>query len=205
MAERKKMRRATLFSAIISLISFAYKMGLGIYAMSLVLMIASLSTLFVFICKIIFVKNITGTRAAKKKAYLGMAISALAYSLVFVLFAVLKVFEIDISKQNNYQGWIEILFIAFLFIMFVLSLINLKGALEKTDIMVIGLKEMTFLSALTDLVIIEGFVSRIILTYYDVPVMTTIDEWFPLGVSAVLLIIPLIMFIRFARYKAETK
>ena len=101
--------------------------------MSLVLMIASLSTLFVFICKIIFVKNITGTRAAKKKAYLGMAVSALAYSLVFVLFAVLKVFEIDISKQNNYQGWIEILFIAFLFIMFVLSLINLKGALEKTD------------------------------------------------------------------------
>ena len=180
-------------------------MGLGIYAMSLVLMIASLSTLFVFICKVIFVKNITGTRAAKKKAYLGMAISALAYSLVFVLFAVLKVFEIDISKQNNYQGWIEILFIAFLFIMFVLSLINLKGALEKTDIMVIGLKEMTFLSALTDLVIIEGFVSRIILTYYDVPVMTTIDEWFPLGVSAVLLIIPLIMLIRFARYKAETK
>ena len=205
MGQKVKMRRTTLFSAIISLISFAYKMGLGIYAMSLVLMIASLSTLFVFICKIIFVKNITANRASKKKAYLGMAISALLYSLVFVLFAVLKVFDIDISKNSNYQGWIEILFIAFLFIMFILSLINLKGALEKTDIMVIGLKEMTFLSALTDLVIIEGFVSRIILTYYDVPVMTTIDEWFPLGVSTLLLLIPLIMFIRFVRYKAETK
>ena len=205
MAERKKMRRATLFSAIISLISFAYKMGLGIYAMSLVLMIASLSTLFVFICKIIFVKNITGTRAAKKKAYIGMAVTALAYSLLFVLFAVLKVYNIDISKENNYQGWIELLFIGFLLLMFILSLINLKGALEKTDIMVIGLKEMTFLSALTDLVIIEGFVSRIIRKYYELPVMDTVDAWFPLGVSAVLLLIPLIMFIRAIRYQAETK
>ena len=205
MGQKVKMRRSTFFSAIISLISFAYKMGLGIYAMSLVLMIASLSTLFVFICKIIFVKNITATRAAKKKAYIGMATTALLYSLVFVLFAVLKVNNIDISKQNNYQGWIELLFIGFLLVMFILSLINLKGALEKTDIMVIGLKEMTFLSALTDLVIIEGFVSRILRKYYELPVMDTVDAWFPLGVSAALLIIPLIMFIRAIRYQPETK
>ena len=71
MGSKTKLRRSTLFSAIISFISFLYKAGLGVYAMSLVLIIASLSTLFVFITKIIFVKNITAKRDAKKKAYLG--------------------------------------------------------------------------------------------------------------------------------------
>ena len=202
MGSKVKMRRTTLFSAIISLISFLYKAGLGVYTMSLVAIVASLSTLCVFICKIIFVKNVTASRESKKKAYIAMAITAFIYSLIFVLFAVLKVNNIDISKTNNYQGWIELLFIGFLLLMFILSLINLKGALEKTDIMVIGLKEMTFLSALTDLVIIEQFVSRIILKYYEAPVMATIDAYFPLGVSAALLIIPVVMFIRSLRYKA---
>jgi len=196
------MRRLTLFSAIISLLSFVYKAGLGVYTMSLVMIIASISTLCVFICKIIFVKNVTASRESKKKAYIAMAITAFIYSLIFVLFAVLKVNNIDISRTNNYQGWIELLFIGFLLLMFILSLINLKGALEKTDIMVIGLKEITFLSALTDLVIIEQFVSRIIQKYYELPIMNTIDAYVPLGVGVVLLIIPVIMFIKSIRYKA---
>ena len=196
------MPRSTLLSAIISSFGFIYKAGLGIYTMSLVMIIASLSTLCVFVCKIIFVKNVTASRESKKKAYIAMAITAFVYSVIFVLFAVLKVNNIDISRTNNYQGWIELLFIGFLLVMFILSLINLKGALEKTDIMVIGLKEMTFLSALTDLVIIEQFVSRIIQKYYELPVMATIDAYVPLGVGAVLLIIPVIMFIRSIRYKA---
>ena len=170
--------------------------------MSLVMIIASISTLCVFICKIIFVKNVTASRESKKKAYIAMAITAFIYSLIFVLFAVLKVNNIDISRTNIYQGWIELLFIGFLLLMFILSLINLKGALEKTDIMVIGLKEITFLSALTDLVIIEQFVSRIIQKYYELPIMNTVDAYVPLGVGAVLLIIPVIMFIRSIRYKA---
>ena len=203
MGEKVKMRRMTLFSAIISLISFLYKAGLGIYAMSLVLIIASLSTLFVFICKIIFVKNLTAKREQKKKAYLGITITAFLYSLVFVLFAVLKVNGIDISKQNNYQGWIELLFIGFLLVMFILSVINLKGALNKTDIMVIGLKEITFLSALTDLVIIEEYISRIILKYQEVPNMEQINSLFVLGVSITLLLVPVIMFIRFMKYDTK--
>ncbi|MBE6133110.1 MAG: hypothetical protein E7178_00330 [Erysipelotrichaceae bacterium] len=202
MASKVKMRRLTLFSAIISLLSFVYKAGLGVYTMSLVMIIASISTLCVFICKIIFVKNVTASRESKKKAYIAMAITAFIYSLIFVLFAVLKVNNIDISRTNNYQGWIELLFIGFLLLMFILSLINLKGALEKTDIMVIGLKEITFLSALTDLVIIEQFVSRIIQKYYELPIMNTIDAYVPLGVGVVLLIIPVIMFIKSIRYKA---
>ena len=86
--------------------------------------------------------------------------------------------------------------------MFVLSLINLRGALEKTDLMVIGLKEMTFVSALADLVIIEEFVSRIVLRYQEVPNMAMINSYFTLGVVGLMLLVPVLMFIRFVRYKA---
>ena len=197
-----KGKKSTIISAIISFFSFGYKLALGIYTSSLVLIIASFSTLMVFICKVVFVKNITASRASKKKAYLVMALAALIYSLIFMLFVVLKVSGIDISNKKEYEGLFGLIFIGFIFIMFILSIINLKGALEKTDIMVIGLKEMTFISALADLVIIQAFVSRIILTYYDIPLLTKIDAFFPLGIGVLMLVISTIMITRSARYKA---
>lgn len=202
MGDKVKAKRLTLLSAIVSFISFAYKMGLGIMTLSLVLMVASISTLLVFICKVLFVRNLTMGRDKKKKAYLFMAIAVFAYALLFLLFAVLKVNGIDTSNQNTYEGLWGSLFIAFIVVMFVLSLIKLRGALEKTDLMVIGLKEMTFVSALADLVIIEEFVSRIVLRYQEVPYMATINSYFTLGVVGVMLILPIFMFVRFARYKA---
>lgn len=202
MGDKVKAKRLTLLSAIVSFISFAYKMGLGIMTLSLVLMVASISTLLVFICKVLFVRNLTMGRDKKKKAYLFMAIAVFAYALLFLLFAVLKVNGIDTSNQNTYEGLWGSLFIAFIVVMFILSLIKLRGALEKTDLMVIGLKEMTFVSALADLVIIEEFVSRIVLRYQEVPYMATINSYFTLGVVGVMLILPIFMFVRFARYKA---
>ena len=192
----------TALTAIISLISFIYKCGLGIYSMSLVLIIASLSTLMVFICKVAFVKTVNKSRAAKKKSYLAMTIATLVYSLIFICFIVLKIFDIDISSQKTYEGWLGILLISFMVIMFVLSVIKLRGALEKTDLMVIGLKEITFISALADLVIIESFAYGVYLTYYETnEVLSRVNDYFPLGVGITMLLGVLIMFIRYSRYK----
>ena len=200
--EKQKLKRMTALTAIISLVSFIYKCGLGIYSMSLVLIIASLSTLMVFICKVAFVKTVNKSRAAKKKSYLAMTIATLVYSLIFICFIVLKIFDIDISTQKTYEGWLGILLISFMVIMFVLSIIKLRGALEKTDLMVIGLKEITFISALTDLVIIESFAYGVYLTYYETnEVLTRVNDFFPLGVSITMLLGVLIMFIRYSRYK----
>ena len=87
-------------------------------------------------------------------------------------------------------------------LMFVLSIYKLKGALENDDLVFIGLKEMIFVSALADIVIIEEFVSRIVLRYQEVPNMATINSYFVLGVVGLMLLIPVFMFIRFLRYKA---
>ena len=199
---KTKLKRTVYITAIISLLSFAYKLTLGILNMSLILMIAATSTLLVFSAKVLFLKNYTKTREQKKKAYLVIAIITLIYSVIFVLFSVLKVYGIDASNQKTYEGWFGSLFIAFILVMFILSLLGLRGALEKTDIIVVGLKEIIFVSALTDLVIIEEFISRIILEYQDVVNMALINSYFTLGVAALMLIIPTIMIIRGVRYKA---
>ena len=203
MASKKKMKTLTFISAIVTLLSFAYKATLSFLTMSMVLMVASVSTLMVFICKAIFVRNVLETRDKKKRAYFIMALAVFLYSLIFIAFVVLKLNDIDISREIPFDGLYAILFIAVLFVLFILSVIGLKGALEKTDIMVIGLKEMTFVSALADLVIIEEFVSIIILKYKEIEYMSKINGYFSLGVGALMLVTSLLMFIRFFRYKAS--
>lgn len=203
LGEKKKMKRMTFLTSLITLFSFLYKAGLGVMTTSIVLIIASLSTLMVFICKILFVRNVLQTRDKKKRAYLFMAISILVYALIFICFIVLKVNGIDISNDKTYDGLIGSLLIAFMLIMFILSCRGLRGALEKTDIMVIGLKEMTFVSALADLVIIEEFISRIILEYKEIEILIFINSYFSLGVAILMFVVGIIMLIRFFRYKTE--
>ena len=202
MGEKKKLKRMTFLTSLITLVSFLYKAGLGIWTTSMVLIIASISTLMVFICKIVFVRNVLATRADKKKAYLIMTLSILVYALIFIAFVVLKVNGIDISNDKTYEGWLGSLLILFMLVMFILSCKNLRGALEKTDIMVIGLKEMTFVSALADLVIIEEFVSRIILEYKQIDVLVFINSYFSLAVGVLMVVVGIIMLVRFFRYEA---
>ena len=201
MSEKKKLRRITFFTSIITLISFLYKAGLGLLTRSLVLIIASISTLMVFICKITFIKNVLATRDKKKKAYLTMTIAILVYALIFIAFVVLKVNGIDISNDKTYKGLLGSLLILFMLIMFILSCKRLRGALEKNDLMVIGLKEMTFVSALADLVIIEEFVSRIILEYKQIGMLAFINSYFSLVVGILMVIVGIIMIIRFSKYE----
>ena len=90
--EKQKLKRMTALTAIISLVSFIYKCGLGIYSMSLVLIIASLSTLMVFICKVAFVKTVNKSRAAKKKSYLWWLVNR-AYTVEYVKMVPAKCFS----------------------------------------------------------------------------------------------------------------
>lgn len=203
MAKKLKLtaRKIAIISAAITLVSFGYKLTLGILAASLVLIIASMSTLLVFLCKLFFVKSCNATREEKKKTYFVMIILLFAYAALFILFVVLKVAGIDTSNQKTYEGWLGALLIAFMLLMFVLSIIKYKGALEKNDLMVIGLKQMIFVSALTDVIIIVEYISRIILEYKEVPVLYTINTYLPLAVGVVMIIVGIKMIDRFRKYK----
>lgn len=196
-------KKITLLMAIISLVSFLYKIGLGVISNSIILIIASLSTAVVCACKFIFWKDMNADRKAKKKSYFLMMILALSFAVLFLLFAVLKVGGIDTSSKNNFKGVIGYIFIAFVILMFVLSIINLRGALQKDDIMVIGIKEMTFVSALADAVIIQEFLYKVIPHYRDIPFMKLLNSYFPLIIAVLMIIVPIYMFRRFKEYEAE--
>lgn len=200
MSKRSSAQVGAIISAAISLIAFLYKFSLGVLTASIILMVASGSTLIVFFCKVLFIKNINSTRYRKKVAYFIMMILALSFGVLFLLFAVLKIGGIDTSRSNNFTGWLSYLFMAFVILMFLLSIINLKGALEKDDIMVIGLKEMTFVSALADAVIIEEFLYKTILYSLNIPFLSIVNNYFPLLVAVFMLSIPFFMFRRYREY-----
>ena len=203
MAKKKlTAKKIALLMAIISLVSFLYKLSLGIISSSMILIVASLSTLVVCICKFIYWKDMTADRSAKKRAYFFMMVLALAFGVLFLLFAVLKVGGIDTSSKRSFTGIIGLVFIAFVILMFVLSILKLKGALEKSDLIVIGLKEMIFVSALADAVIIQEFLYKVVPHYRDVPFMGIINNYFPLIIAVVMLLVPVKMFSRFRRYES---
>ena len=192
--------KIAVISAIVSFVSFGYKLALGIITSSMILIIASISALMIFICKLMFVRNTTKTKEQKKRAYFIMTIAATIFVALFVLFSVLKVGGIDTSNQKTYSGWAGALFILFILIMFVLSVIKLRGALEKNDLVFKGLKEMTFISALTDVVIIMEFIYRIVRHYIQdvniVKIVRLTNNYSSIAVSVFMIIVVVSMFKR---------
>lgn len=198
-------KQLAIAMAIIALVSFAYKFTVGMIAMSLVMIVAAIPTFFVFLCKFLYAKHMDQPRKEKKKAYFLMFIFTASFSLLFILFSILKVGGIDISIENKFDGWVGLIFIFFIIAMFILSIINLKGALNKTDLVVIGIKEISFVSALTDAVMINEFVYRVIvryiLQYIKIPLYDFLNNLFPLAVGVIMAIVPFIMLKRFIKYK----
>lgn len=196
--------------AFICLVSFLYKFTIGIMSLSMVLMIAAIPTLFVFICKFLYAKNMHQTDEQKRKSYFMMMIATASFSLLFILFSTLKVGGIDITHENTLKGWIGLVFIFFIIAMFVLSIINLKGALQKDDLVVIGIKEISFVAALADGVMIYGFLYRVLLKYLEeyldgVLFISYINRFLPLGIAILMAVVPLLMLRRYLRYKKQMK
>lgn len=206
---KKKMtpKRIAIIMALVSLASFLYKFVLGVLTPSALLIIASFPTAFVFICKTMYAKHMDATRQSKKKGYFIMTIGTASFAVLFFLFSSLKIGGIDITIKNRFTGWIGLIFIFFIILMFALSIINLRGALNKTDLIVIGIKEITFESALADGVMIEEFLYRVILHYLEdkLPILEYIDRSFGMLIGIFMLVIPIIMFNRWRHYDPEMK
>ena len=195
-------KRLAIAMAIIALVSFLYKFTIGVMSLSIVLIIAAVPTLFVFICKALYAKDMHQPRDKKKKTYFFMMIATVCFVVLFLMFSTFKAFGIDISHENTFTGWIGIVFIFFIMVMFALSIINLRGALNKDDLVVIGIKEITFVSALADAVIIQEFLYKVIPHYRDIPFMKLLNSYFPLIIGVLMIMVPIYMFKRFKDYEA---
>jgi hypothetical protein len=123
------------------------------------------------------------------------------FVIVFLLFSVFKIGGIDIHNENRFEGWIGILFIAFIVLMFILSIVNLKGALDKTDIIVKGIREITFVSALADAVMIVEFLVRMLKPHVTFAYWDYVSNYAPLALGVIMAFVAISMWVRFARYK----
>ena len=195
-------KRLAIAMAIIALVSFLYKLTIGVMSLSIVLIIAAVPTLFVFICKALYAKDMHQPRAKKKRTYFFMMIATVCFVVLFLMFSTFKAFGIDISHENTFTGWIGIVFIFFIMVMFALSIINLRGALNKDDLVVIGIKEITFVSALADAVMINGFLYRVLIKYIAdyIPFYKFLNNYFPLAVAILMVIVPFTMLRRWWKY-----
>ena len=198
-------KRLAIAMAIIALVSFLYKFTVGVMALSMVMIIAAVPTLFVFICKALYAKDMHQPREKKKRTYFFMMIATVCFVVLFLMFSTFKAFGIDISHENTFTGWIGIVFIFFIMLMFALSIINLRGALNKDDLVVIGIKEITFVSALADAAMINGFLYRVLLKYIAdyIPFYKYLNSYFPLAVAVLMSIVPFIMLRRWWKYKVD--
>ena len=203
-------KQIAFIMAFICLVSFLYKFTIGITSLSTVLVIAAVPTLFLFICKFLYAKNMHQTDEQKRKSYFIMMIATASLSTMFILFSTLKVGGINIEHENKLSGWIGTVFILFIIAMFVLSVINLKGALKKDDLVVIGIKEISFVAALADGVMIYGFLYRVLLKYLEeyldrILFISSINKYLPLGIALLMTIVPLLMLRRYIRFRKQMK
>ena len=198
-------KRVAIVMAIVSLVSFTYKFTLGLLATSLVMIVAALPTLFVFVCKALYAKDMYKDQTYKLKTYFVMILVTIAFSILFIMFSIFKVGGIDITNKNRFTGWVGLIFIFFIIALFILSIINLKGAIDKKDLVYMGIKQISFVSALADAAMIQEFVYRVVLKYipFPIPFMDITNKYFPLIVGAMMILVPLLMIKRFFKTTSE--
>ncbi len=194
---KKMTKRITFISAIVTFLSFLYKLLLGYVSKSIIIVATALSSLCVFFCKIIFVKRLTKSRKEKRHGYLLMGFILFLYGLLFLFVVLAKLSGLYDIEEKVYEGWQSLLLSLVIVVMFILSIRGYRSAADRTDIMVLGLKEVGLATALSDLIVLEGLLDDYFVGHVDEEILSKVHEWLSLGVSSVIILISLIMMVRF--------
>lgn len=194
---RKMSKRITFLSAIVTFLSFLYKGLLGYISKSIIIVATALSSLCVFFCKIIYVKRLNKSRKEKRHAYLLMGFILFIYGLLFLFVVLAKLSGLYDVEEKVYEGWQSTLLALVIVVMLILSIRGYRTAADRTDIMVLGLKEVGLATALSDLIVLEGLLDDYFVGHFDEDLLSKIHEWLSLGVSSIIILISIIMMLRF--------
>ena len=201
---RKKAKFITLISAMATFFSFLYKLLLGYVYRSIIYVATAFSAFTIFLCKMIFVRKATKSREEKRRGYLKMAAILFIYAILFILVVVLRIKGIGL-EEKSYEGWISTILALFIVLMFVLSIRGYRIAADRTDIMVLGLKEVGLATCFADLVVLEGLLDDYFVDYFKEEKVNLVHDWFSLAMGGLMVFVSLCMFIRGIRKKKEYK
>ena len=108
-------------------------------------------------------------------------------------------------EEKSYEGWISTILALFIVLMFILSIRGYRIAADRTDIMVLGLKEVGLATCFADLVVLEGLLDDYFVDYFKEEKVKLVHDWFSLAMGGLMVFVSLCMFIRGIRKKKEYK
>ena len=179
------------FGAIITLISALYKLITGFFV-GLIFMASGVYTFAIFLCKLIYAKNLDSDLKTQYKAYRNMGILLVLVSIFFLIANIITLND----EPKDYGLAFNIIISAFLILLFILSL---RGYLKKranVNILTRAIKTLSLSTALINLVLVEKLFLYYLNTNIDIDVIY-IHKWFVLIISGILILIGLLMVINY--------
>lgn len=175
------------FGAIITLISALYKLITGFFV-GLIFMASGVYTFGIFLCKLLYAKNIDSDLRTQYKAYRNMGFLLV---LVSVFFLIANIITLN-DEPKDYGLAFNIIISAFLIILFFLSLRGYFKKRANANILTRAIKVLSLSTALINLVLVE----KLFLYYLNNNLAIDflyIHKWFVLIVSGLLVLIGLLM------------
>lgn len=198
---KSKKIKAT-FGAIITLISAIYKLVTGFFV-GLIFMASGFYTFIIFICKMIYAKNLDSPVSVQYKAYRNMGIFIIIASIFFLVANIITLND----PPKDYGLVFNLIISAFLVLLFLLSLKGYLKRRKNENILSRAIKILSLTCALVNLVLVE----KLFLFYLSNNLSfdyLLIHKIFILSISGILVLTGILVivtyFIRYHKYKKQS-
>ena len=195
----KKLKAA--IGAIATLVSAIYKLVTGFFV-GLIFMASGIYTFAIFLCKLLYAKNIDSDLHTQYKTYRNMGLLLFVVSVFFLIANIITLND----EPKDYGLTFNIIISVFLVILFIISL---KGYFKKranANILTRAIKVLTLSTALINLVLVEKLFLYYLYNNLNIDFLY-IHKWFVLSISGILILIGLLMLvyylIRYSKYKKQ--
>lgn len=191
------------FGAFITLLSAIYKLVTGFFV-GLIFMASGVYTFAIFLCKLLYAKNLDADMHTQYKTYRNMGLLLILVSIFFLIANIITLND----EPKDYGLVFNIIISAFLVILFFLSL---KGYIKKRSNMNIlsrAIKVLSVSTALINLVLVEKLFLYYLANNEGMDFIY-IHKWFVLSISGILILIGVLMYInyliKYHKYKKGLK
>jgi hypothetical protein len=203
-ARNKKLKMKKLkaaIGAIATLVSAIYKLVTGFFV-GLIFMASGIYTFAIFLCKLLYAKNIDSDLHTQYKTYRNMGLLLFVVSVFFLIANIITLND----EPKDYGLTFNIIISVFLVILFIISL---KGYFKKranANILTRAIKVLALSTALINLVLVEKLFLYYLYNNLNIDFLY-IHKWFVLSISGILILIGLLMLvyylIRYSKYKKQ--
>ena len=195
----KKLKAA--IGAIATLVSAIYKLVTGFFV-GLIFMASGVYTFAIFLCKLLYAKNIDSDLHTQYKTYRNMGLLLFVVSVFFLIANIITLND----EPKDYGLTFNIIISVFLVILFIISL---KGYFKKranANILTRAIKVLALSTALINLVLVEKLFLYYLYNNLNIDFLY-VHKWFVLSISGILILIGLLMLvyylIRYSKYKKQ--